>query len=165
MSWTYDPTALATSDRDELRFILQDTETTLQLLQNEELDYLIGEWLERFDSITFVAAIAAEIIARKFTAIVTVSADGVSVNTADLSQRYRDMAVSLREEYKSSMVGAEVDIGNILINSGKDFSLRPLRFGMGLHDNSEAGLQDYGGWTYDPFAGESMEGQGMGPTW
>lgn len=163
MAWTYSVADLATSPRDELRFIIQDTEPTLPLLQDEELDYLLTKWLERFDSVTFVAAVAAEVVARKFTSIVTVSADGVSVNTADLSQRYRDMAANLREEYKSSMIGAEIDIGNILVNSHRDYSIRPLRFGVGLHDNMAAGLQDFGGWTFDPFIEESMEG--LGSTW
>jgi hypothetical protein len=136
MAWTYsgDP---ATSDRDELRFIVQDTRVELPLLLDEELDYLIAEWMSRYDSITYVAAIAAQIISRKFAGIVTVSADGVSVNTSELSARYKEMAAGLRDEYKAAQVGAEVDI-------------KPLHFALNLHDNPEAGMQDYGGWQYDP---------------
>lgn len=159
MTWSYtgDPT---TSPRDELRFTLQDTDTGLQLLQDEELDFLINEWMPKYDSLTYVASVAAATISRKFVGIVSVSADGVSVNTADLAQRYRDLALQLRDEYKAAQIGGEVNIDNVLIGQGPDYSIRPLRFGVGLHDNSDAGLQDWGGWTYDPFLdAASMEGQ------
>jgi hypothetical protein len=149
MAWTYsgDP---ATSDRDELRFIVQDTRVELPLLLDEELDYLIAEWMSRYDSITYVAAIAAQIISRKFAGIVTVSADGVSVNTSELSARYKEMAAGLRDEYKAAQVGAEVDITNLLVGHTPDPSIKPLHFALNLHDNPEAGMQDYGGWQYDP---------------
>lgn len=153
MAFTYsgDPTS---SPRDQLRFTLQDTDSGLQLLQDEELDFLISEWLPRYDSLTYVAAIAAATISRKFVGIVSVSADGVSVNTADLAQRYRDLAEQLRDEYKAAQIGGEIDITNLLVGYGPDPSIRPLRFAVGLHDNVEAGQQDYGGWTYDPFLNE-----------
>lgn len=159
MTWTYagDPTA---SPLAELRFIIQDTDTTLQLLSDEELQYLITVWMERFDSITYVGSIAAGVIARKFTGIVSVSADGVSVSTADLSSRYRDMAAALREEYKAAQVGGLVDIANLMVGNTPDHSIRPLRFGVGLHDNPEAGSQDFGGWTYDPFIDEAARESG-----
>jgi hypothetical protein len=150
VSWTYSGNP-ADSDRDQLRFILQDTDPGFPLLQDEELDFLIVQWMERYDSLTYVASIAAAVISRKFTGIVAVSVDGVSVNTADLAQRYRDQATALLGEYKAAQIGGEVDIANLMIGSTPDPSIRPLRFGVGLHDNPEAGSQDYGGWTYDPF--------------
>ena len=159
MTWTYAGVPSA-SPLAELRFIIQDTDTALQLLQDEELQYLIDTWMERFDSITYVGSVAAGVIARKFTGIVSVSADGVSVSTADLASRYRDMAAALREEYKASQVGGLVDIANIMVGSTPDPSIRPLRFGVGLHDNPEAGSQDFGGWTYDPFSGEASTESG-----
>lgn len=140
------------ADVDELRFLLQDVgDDNLWLLSDQELQFLIDAWMPRYDSLTFVAAVAAATISRKFAGIVSVSADGVSVNTADLSQRYRDLAVALREEYKLAQVGGEIDIENLLIGYSADRSIKPLRFGVGLMDNPEAGLQDYGSWSYDPF--------------
>ena len=150
MTWTYsgDP---ANSQLDELRFIVQDVYETLPLLENEEMQYLLDTWMPRYDSIVYVGAIAAATISRKFATLVSVSADGVTVNTSDLSDRYAKLAEMLREESKSSMVGGEIDITNVLIGYGYDPSLRPLRFSIGLHDNPGAGIQDYGGLTYDPF--------------
>lgn len=159
MSWTYagDPSA---SPMAELRFIIQDTDSSLQLLSDEELQYLIDIWMERFDSITYVGSVAAGVIARKFTGIVSVTADGVSVSTADLASRYRDMAAALRQEYKAAQVGGLVDIANLMVGTSADHSIRPLRFGVGLHDNPEAGSQDFGGWTYDPFIDEAARESG-----
>lgn len=150
MTWTYsgDPKA---SERDELRFTLQDTDPTLKLLQDEELDFLLERWMGRYDSVIYVAAVAAALVSRKFAGVVNVSSDGVSVNTADLAQRYRDLASELRAEYRDSQIGGAVDLTNIMVGTEVDQSIRPLRFGVGLHDNPDAGLQDFGGWTFDPF--------------
>jgi hypothetical protein len=150
MAWTYsgDP---ASSELDELRFTLQDTDPSLQLLQDAELEFLIEKWMPRFDSLVYVAAIAAALVARKFAGMVSVSSDGVSVNVSDLAQRYRDLAAELRAEYKDAQVGGVLDLTNLMVGTEPDPSIRPLRFGVGLHDNPEAGLQDFGGWTYDPF--------------
>jgi len=162
MAWTYsgDPSS---SQRDELRFLVQDTDQGFPLLQDEELDYLITTWLERYDSLTYVAAVAAASISRKFAGIVSVSADGVSVNTADLAQRYRDLAEGLRDEYKAAQVGGQVDISNLMVGQSPDYSIKPLRFGVGLMDNPEVGLQDFGGWTYDPFVAAEMTAVGAVP--
>ena len=151
MAWTYAPESLTTSVRDELRFILQDTDVAFQLLADEELDYLLAAWMPRYDSVTYVAAVAAATIARKFTGIVNVQADGVSVDTSSLSARFATQAAALRDEYKAARVGAEVDIANLLIGDSHDDTIRPLRFSVGLHDNAEAGSQDFGGSTFDPF--------------
>lgn len=151
-SYSGDP---ANSDVDELRFLIQDTDPGLPLLSDEELEFLVERWLPRYDSLTYVAAVAAAAIARKFTGIVTVSADGVSINTADLTSKYRDMAVALRAEYVAGQIGGEIDISNIMVGSVPDYSIKPLAFGIGLHDNPEAGQQDFGAWLYDPFVDAS----------
>lgn len=150
MTYTYsgDPTS---SPKDEVRFTLQDTDTGFPLLTDEEINFLIEQWMPKFDSLTYVAAIAAANISRKFVGIVSVSADGVSVNTADLTQRYRDLAKQLRDEYKAGQIGNGPPIENVMVGTGWDSSIRPLRFGVGLHDNYEAGIQDYGGVHGDPF--------------
>ena len=43
MTWTYSGNP-ATSTRDEVRFLIQDTDTNDQQLQNEEIDYLIAAY-------------------------------------------------------------------------------------------------------------------------
>lgn len=150
-TWSYsgDP---SNSDVDTVRFYLQDTDSSLKLLYDEEIEWLIDEWMPKYDSLIYVASVAAATITNKFVGMVSISADGVSVSVSDLTDRYRRLAADLRDLYKASMVGGEVDIDNILIGHGPDPGIKPLRFGVGLHDNPEAGQQDFGGLTYDPFA-------------
>lgn len=149
MAFTY--VAPDASDKDEVRFYLQDTDPGFPLLQDEEIQWLITEWMPKYDSLIYVASVGAAVVANKFTGLVPVQADGVSVSVGDLSQRYRDMAAALRDQYKAAQIGADINIDNLLIGHSPDPSIRPLRFGVGLHDNPEAGQQDYGGQTADPF--------------
>ena len=109
----------------------------------------------------YVGAVAAAIISRKFAGIVSVTADGVSVNTADLQERYKILAESLRDEYKAGGVGAVVDMSNVMIGMRPDPSIQPLVFGLRLHDNPMAGQQDYGGWAPDPFYVAELVAAGM----
>jgi hypothetical protein len=154
MTWTYsaDPSA---SDVDQVRFLLQDTDPSFTLLQDEEIQWLIDFWMPKYDSLLFVAAIGAEVVSRKFAGVVNVTADGISVDTSTLAERYHTVAIRLRDEYKESCIGF-LDIDNILIGYQPDLSIKPLRFGVGLHDNYMAGNQDFGGWTYDSFSIESV---------
>lgn len=141
-----------TTDVDVVRFTVQDTgDENLWLLADQEYQFLLDTWMPRYDSLTYVAAVAAAHISRKFAGIVSVSADGVSVNVSDLSDRYRQLAADLRDEHKDATIGGQVDISNLLVGYTQDPSIKPLRFGIGLQDNPEAGLQDYGGISYDPF--------------
>lgn len=143
MSWSYsgDPTS---SDVDAVRFFVQDTNTDDQLLSDEEISFLITHWSE-YDSMIFVAAMAAETIASKFAREITVSADGVSVGTNELQQKYLSLAKQLRAQYDLEQVsGAPQSFGNNF-NEEFDASIKPLSFGVGLFDNAEAGAQEFGG--------------------
>lgn len=154
----------AISDADAVRFLVQDvgdltpSGVQLWLLSDEEIAWLLDQWLDKYGSTLYVAAVAASVVATRFVGVVSVTTDGVSVNTSELSQRYRDLAADLRARYRDYGIGGEVDISNIMTGVGPDFSIRPLRFGIGLDDNPWAGLQDYGGWSYDPFADAQFVG-------
>lgn len=154
MSWSYsgDPSA---SLRDEVRFLLQDTETTLQLMQNEELDYLIGKWMPLYESAYYVASVAASVVSRKFAGVVSISADGVSVSVGDLSGRYAELSKKLKREHQESMnVGGEIDLENLMHGTTLDPAIAALNFEIGQTDNPWAGSQAYGGKNY-----------GRGPEW
>lgn len=134
------------SERDELRFLIQDTDPAVPLLTDTELDYLLGKWQPLYQSVTYVAAIAAAVIARKFAGQLDVSADGVSVSVSKLSTTYTDLARQLREEYaEEGAVGGEALIDNILDDFDWDPSIKALEFGRALHDNPGVGRQNYGG--------------------
>jgi hypothetical protein len=143
-NWSYvQPNDADAADVDVVRFWLQDTDPNVRLLGDLELQYLIDVWMPVTDSIVMVAAQAAEIVATKFAGIVTVAADGVSVNVADISTRYSERAVALRTMAHQVRVG-EIDITNLLWGSDWDWSIDPLNFGVGFQDNPEAGRQAYG---------------------
>lgn len=145
MSWTYsgDPSA---SDLDEVRFYLQDTDTTDQLLSDEEIQFVIDAWYENVGSNLWAASVCAENIAAKFTREVNVSADGVSVDVSSLQQKYNDLATSLRDQHKSRYGAAGGPMaGGTLFDDYFDSTIKPLSFGKGMHDNIRGGMQDFGG--------------------
>jgi hypothetical protein len=144
--WSYsgDP---ASSDKDEVRFLLQDVDPQVPLLTDTEINYLIAEWTPRFGSNTMVASVAAAIISRKFAGVARVDADGVSVDTSSLSKTYAGVAVQLKQEYEEGAdVEADIDLSSIQIPTSFDASVAPLNFSVGMHDNPYAGQQAYGGW-------------------
>lgn len=140
--WTY--TNPGDSDMDQVRFYLQDTDSTMPLLADLEIQFLIDQWYARYDSLIYVAAVAADRVSAKFAGVVSVSADGVSVNVADLSDRYAALAARLRQAHKDYAIGGEVDITNLMWDQNVDHSIDPLQFGVGIHDNRGAGRQNYG---------------------
>lgn len=149
MAFTYDESL--SRPIDQLRFLIEDTDEGLPYYQDGELEWLLSEWMPRNDSVYYVAAIAADKLATKFAAMPDVSADGVSVSLSSLSRQFRELAANLRETYKASQVGGEIDMSSIMVGTRMDPSIRPLRFGVGMHDNPEVGAQDYGGVTPDPY--------------
>ena len=143
--WTYiAPGEDGFGQVDVVRLLLQDNDPQVPLLADAELQWLVDEWLPKHDSLYMVAAIAAERIAIKFAGVTSVSADGVSVDLSGVSERYRQAAADLRAQHKDAQVGGEVDITNLMWDSNFDWSIKPLSFGVGQHDNLEAGRQDYG---------------------
>lgn len=148
MTWTYsgDPGA---SQLDELRFWVQDTDLAVQLLTDEECRYLLAKWFPVTDSIVFTAAVACEVVSAKFAGEVSVSADGVSVSTSELQEKYLRLAARLREQYKSDLSSSATPIvSGVMWDTEWDSSIKPLVFGVGSMDNYEVGRQDYG--NYDP---------------
>ena len=149
MTFSYDVSL--TADRDQLRFLIDDTDSEMPFYQDEELDWLLEEWMSRYDSVYYVASVAADRLAVKFSSMPDVSADGVSVSLSSLAKQFRELATNLRETFKAHQIGAEIDLANVMVGTRPDPSIRPLRFAWGLHDNPEAGAQDYGGWSPDPY--------------
>lgn len=91
MTWTYggDPSA---NDRDAVRFLLGDTDINNQLVQDEEIDWLISQ----HEDIYWAAAGAAETLSSKYSSAAdSKSADGLSISN-NLSQKYTDLASRLR---------------------------------------------------------------------
>ena len=142
-SYSADPT---TSIRDEVRFLVSDTDPAAPLLQDAELDYVIDKWFVLYLSAVYCASIAAGTIARKFARTVNISSGSTSGQVGELQQRYTEMSKQLMLEYlEEGDVGGLVNLENILMGTTYDPTIEPLEFGMRLDDNPRAGEQNFGG--------------------
>lgn len=156
MTATYDnPSA---SDKDAIRFLLGDTNLSNALLQDEEINYLVQRWMPLYGSAEYVAAAAADTISARFAREANFSADGVSVSLANLGQQFRDLAISLRSQHKNFLVGGTPDVGGITPGEEDDPTVVPPDFGTGMHDNLEAGRQNYGRLNSPYYVAEQMPG-------
>ena len=82
MTWTYDNTVLATSDKDAVRLIIGDTDSTDELLQNEEINY----YITKHGSVTRAASESARAVAARYARLMSRSIGGLQ---ADFSAKYR----------------------------------------------------------------------------
>lgn len=94
MTWTY--VGPATADRDKVRFLIQDVDTTRQLMSDEEIAWLLTEWPDVYDA----AANAADVLAAKFTgkADYSKSVGDLSLNEtfSSQSQNFKELAKTIR---------------------------------------------------------------------
>jgi hypothetical protein len=144
VSFTY--TAPGVDDVSTVRFLIGDTDVDFAHLQDEDITYLVTTWLPKNNSLVYVASMAARQIATKYAREVNVSGDGISIDVASLQQKFTDLSRSLMAQYraepKASPGGPEA--GGIDWAAHRDASVSPPDFGVGMHDNPEAGAQNYG---------------------
>jgi hypothetical protein len=144
VTYSGDPSS---SNTDAVRFLVGDTDPADVLLTDDEIDWLLSVWIPKYDSVTYVAAVAAEVIAGKFAREVSMSADGVSIGVNELQQKYESLAASLRDQYKAETTAVAPDVGGMLWDEEFDSSIKPLVWAKGMHDNPEYGGT---GWTEIP---------------
>jgi hypothetical protein len=154
MTGTYTYDVPGASEVDTQRFLIQDTgpgahQSGDWMISNEEIQWAYDTWYPLYHSEYYVASILADTIAARFANEASYSADGVSVNLGPVGDQYRALAEKLREQYKAANVGTLVDAGGISPNEPLEPDTKPFAFGKGMHDNLEAGAQDYGG-VYPP---------------
>lgn len=157
MTWSYsgDPSE---SEVDEIRFLIGDTDTSDQLIQDEEIQFLYDQWYPVHGTTFYVASIACETIAAKLAREISYSADGVSVSLSELQAKFKAQAETLRQQHKDLLVGGAPDVGGISAYGEPDMGLAPFIFGTGMGDNLEAGRQDYGNRSAPDFFPENYPG-------
>lgn len=155
-NFTYD--APDVNDKDAIRFLLQDTNSQEWLLADEEIYYTINKWYDVYGSLEWVAAILADNLAARYAREASYSADGVSINLAQVAQQFRDLAASLREQHKSLLVGGSPDVGGVSPYEGQPHDVAPFAFGTGMHDDRSAGRQDYGNQDFPVYYPEENPG-------
>lgn len=149
---TYSYAAPGVSDKDTIRFLLQDTDphdAGEWQVTDEEVDWAYETWYPLYNSHSYVAAILADTIAARYAREASYSADGVSISLGPVGEQYRMLAASLREQHKSSLVGGAPDVGGMAPDEQLEPGTKPFAFGKGIHDNLEAGPQEFGG-VYPP---------------
>ena len=142
MSYSGDPSA---SMLDEVRFLIGDTSNSShERLSDDEISYVIAKLGSTYSDALMYAAYCADRIADLYAGEVSISADGVSISTDQLQDKYRTMAERLREEYaRLHGVGAGPFAGGTLWDEFDTFyDVKPLNFGIGMSDNDRAGYQN-----------------------
>jgi len=146
-TFTYD--GAGTTDKDTIRFLIQDIIPGEMLVSDEDIQWAYDTWFPLYHSNEYVAATVADTIAARYAREASYSADGVSVSLGPVGDQFRMLASSLRQQYAATMVGTIPDVGGITPNEPLEPNTKPFSFGKGMHDNLEAGAQDFGG-VYPP---------------
>lgn len=146
MSWSYDPNNLNTTTSagriNTVRLLVGDTDTTDQLVQNEEITFALSQ---TGDNVYYAAVWICRAIAAKFSRMVTTTLDGaLSANYSDKAKQYNQLAVQVEAQgKKTSGKALGVSAGGIsvaamdLANATTD-RVTPA-FGVTQFDNVEAG--------------------------
>lgn len=135
----------ATSPVDEIRFLIQDVDSTDVLLTDAEIQYMIGRIDPVYGDTAMTAAYCADIIAGRFAREASISADGASIAMEQLQGEYEQLGKDLRAMYNATAGAGGVPIvGGVDAFSVWDATIRPPSFGIGMQDNARAGQQDYG---------------------
>jgi single-stranded DNA-specific DHH superfamily exonuclease len=147
------------NQKDEIRFLLQDVREEEWQLSDEEIGYAIAKWESYWSTSEGIASVLADTLAARYAREATISADGVNISLAQVAQQYRDLAANLRAQHKSLLVGGLPDAGGISPYEERSHDIRNFSFGTGMHDDLEAGPQDYGDRGQSPYYNsENMPG-------
>jgi hypothetical protein len=158
MTFTYtdDP---ANSVIDAVRLLIGDVVEATHLVEDQSIQWMDSQWKHK-GNVYFVASKTAELIVSRLAREVSFSSDGQSVNLSELQQKFTDLAMSLwaqGEELQAA--GSEIFAGGMLRFQFHDPSVAALAFGTRMHDNPEAGLQDYGDYADTQQFGSSAWGE------
>jgi hypothetical protein len=139
---------------DAIRFYSQDIDENDPFISDEEIAFLISNWEHISDNPIFLAAVVCDAISAKFAREISFSADGVSISASDLQNKFQTLADSLRAQYSANEVGSGPSAGGLIAGEEFDYTVKPLSWAKGMHDNPAAGQQDFGGsgpseWLYD----------------
>ncbi len=155
-SYSGDP---ANSALDTVRYLIGDTASSGAMVTDEEINYAINRWYKLYGTLEYVAAAVLDTLAARYAREAgSISADGVSVSLANLRDQFAAQAALLRQQHKSTFVGAQPDVGGISPYEGLEPDTKPFAFGKGFTDNDSAGRQDYGGADRPEHTPEEMPG-------
>ena len=110
MAWSYDPTDLNTTTAsgrlNTVRFLVGDTDSSDQKVQNEEITFALSQTK---DDVNSAAAYIANSLASKYASKVTINLDDqLMVHYSDLYKHYKNLSDQL--SYQAKKVGAQIGI-------------------------------------------------------
>lgn len=148
MSWSYDPSRLATSTLMQVRLEIGDTSSTAQLLQDEEVEQCIATEATMWGA----AARCCEIISRSFLrkADVRIGRGGTMLTYSTQAKQYSEMALRLR--LKANVMNAPWVGGTSMSDkaslAAESDTVQPL-FTKGMQANPRVGGQGSDSFTDD----------------
>ncbi|MBW2672586.1 MAG: hypothetical protein JRD89_04105 [Deltaproteobacteria bacterium] len=96
MTWSYDSTL--PTDKDKVRFHIGDTDQSDQLLQDEEISYLLGETT----NVLLAASRAAKAIAARFSRQADKAVGDLRISLSQKAQAYMSLAADLEKRALTS---------------------------------------------------------------
>ena len=148
MSWSYDPNTLNTTTSagrlNTVRLLVGDTDTTDQLVQNEEITFALSQ---TGDNVYYGAVWICRAIAAKFSRLVTTTLDGsLSANYSDKAKQYNQLAVQIESQGKKTsgkalgVFAGGISVSDMTVVSATTDRVKPA-FSITQFDNPEAGGQ------------------------
>lgn len=143
MTWTYggDPSA---NDRDNIRFLVGDTDTNDQQVTDEEIAAVLTEQATAL----YAAARVSEAIAAKYARKVdTSNTGGLRVGLSKLYDHYMALAKELRSRAgREAALGATISVGGSSVDANEDLDtdtdLTQPSFKVGMDDYSGQLIED-----------------------
>jgi hypothetical protein len=110
MSWSYDPTDLNTTTAsgrlNTVRFLVGDTDSADQKLQNEEVEFSLEQ---AGGDVNGAASYVARTLASKYASKVTIELDGqLTAHYSDMYEHYKSLADKL--DYQAKKFGAQIGV-------------------------------------------------------
>lgn len=129
MGWSYSGNP-STSLRDQVRFLIGDTNSASPLLSDEEIDFAVAE---NGTAAYMAAAVCCEAIVGKLSQSTSKTVGKLSLQNSEKYQNYVDLAARLRKRANNQRMGAPVLMG------GGDTYLAPDDSPTSYEDTGEAG--------------------------
>ena len=148
MSWSYSASDLNTTTSsgriNTVRLLVGDTDTTDQLVQNEEITFALSQ---NGDNVYTSASWICRAIAAKFSRMVTTTLDGaLSANYSDKAKQYTQLAIQIEAQAKKlsgkalGVSGGGISVAAMEVANADPDRVKPA-FSVRQFDNTEAGEQ------------------------
>ena len=136
MTFTWDPTALATSELQQVRLTIGDRDSGKPLLTDEEINFRLDQYS---DGVLPASIRCVQDILAKLARDVDRSNVGMSSTRSQQTTHYRDLLKELKAENSTlgeMYVGGTSDSAEDAINSSTDYRQVGITLGWGKNENS-----------------------------